>query len=168
MPLGPLSLTRTLARRRGCPVEAAGRERGQISVLILGLFMIVVVLILGTIDVTAAQLARMRLLDIADSMALDAADDIDEGSAYAGGVTTQLALTEASVKASASEHLALTPTPGGISEWSLSAPTGTPDGTTAVVSVSARADLPMSGWILESLGGGVTISVTSRARAPLR
>ncbi len=45
--------------------------------------------------------------------------------------------------------------------------TGSPDGRTAVVTLSGRATLPMTGWVLESLGGGVTITVSSRARATL-
>jgi hypothetical protein len=143
-------------------------EDGQIAVLILGLFVIVLVFILGAIDVTAAQLARMRLLDTADAIALDAADALDVGAVYEGGVQGPLVLTNSSVREAATTHLSRTPRPTGISSWTLQPPTGTPDGTTAEVTLSGRATLPMTGWILESLGGGVTITVTSRARAPLR
>jgi Flp pilus assembly protein TadG len=70
-------------RLAGCRSRAWERgEEGQIGILILGLFSIVLVLILGAIDVTAAQLARMRLLDAADAAALDAADALDERAAY--------------------------------------------------------------------------------------
>jgi hypothetical protein len=160
MPLGWLARLGGLTR--------ADRERGQLAVLILGLFVIVLVLILGAIDVTAAQLARLRLLDTADSLALDAADALDESTAYGGGVGGKPALTDASVQRSAADHLGRTPKPSRISAWSLDTPTGTPDGGTAVVTVSGHATLPMTGWILESLGGGVTITVTSKARAPLQ
>ena len=151
-------------RRR---VQGADRDRGQVSVLILGLFVIVVVLILGAVDVTAAQLARMRLLDTADAAALDAADAIDERSAYQDGVPDHLALTDASVQAAAGAHLGRTPLPNGITDWRLVQRTGTPDGSTAVVTLQGRATLPMSGWVLEQLGGAVTITVTSSARARL-
>ncbi|HET8595211.1 MAG TPA: hypothetical protein VFM07_08190, partial [Intrasporangium sp.] len=43
--------------------QAGHRDEGQIGLLILGLFSIVALLIVGAIDVTAAQLARMRILD---------------------------------------------------------------------------------------------------------
>lgn len=142
-------------------------EDGQIAVLILGLFVVVLVFVLGAIDVTAAQLARMRLLDTADALALDAADALDERSAYTGGVGEHVALTDASVREAAAAHLARVPRPNGISEWGLVAPTGSSGGGVAEVSLSGRAVLPMTGWVLESLGGGVTITVTSRARAPL-
>ena len=150
-------------RRRSC----ARAEEGQIGLLILGLFCLVLVLILGAIDVTAAQLARMRLLDAADAAALDAADALDERAAYESGVLDALALTDVSVRESAQAHLARVPRPQGITAWSVVPQTGTTDGATAVVTVQGTATLPMSGWILQSLGGSVTITVTSRARAPL-
>lgn len=154
--------------------RAVGRTRrlarpdgGQIGILILGLFSLALVLILGAVDVTAAQLARMRLLDTADAAALDAADALDERAAYETGVLDRLVLTDGSVQQAAQQHLALVPRPPGISAWSVVPDTGTPDGATAVVTVQGTATLPMSGWILQSLGGSVTITVSSRARAPL-
>ena len=155
----------------GCVTRAIARGRrddGQIAVLILGLFVIVLVLIFGAIDVTAAQLARMRLLDTADAVALDASDALDESSSYGGGVDGRPALSDASVQRAARDHLSRTDLPTGIERWSLGAPTGTPDGGTAVVTLSGRATLPMSGWLLDAFGGGVTITVTSSARAPLQ
>ncbi len=160
---------RPLARGRRPPrrMPLGRRDDGQISVLILGLFLLVTALIIGAIDVTAAQLARMRLLDTADSIALDAADALDEQAAYNQGLSDRIALTDGSVRQSASDLLARTQRPSGISDWSVVPQTGSPDGSTAVVTVSGRADLPLTGWFLQNLGGGVTITVTSRARAPL-
>lgn len=158
-------------RRRVCRVAGLrdrGPEDGQIAILIVGLFVIVLVLILGAIDVTAAQLGRMRLLDAADATALDAADALDEEAAYSEGVTETPVLTNGSVRQAAEEHLARTPRPAGLEMWALGPGTGTPDGRTAVVTLTGRATLPMTGWILDSLGGSVTITVESRARAPLR
>lgn len=152
-----------MLRRSG----AGGGEEGQISVLILGLFVVVLVFILGAVDVTAAQLARMRLLDTADSIALGAADALDTGAVYGGGVDGPLVLSDASVREAAAAQLARTPRPAGLSDWGMLEPTGTTDGATAEVTLRGHATLPMTGWILESLGGGVTITVTSRARAPL-
>lgn len=156
--------------RRVCRVPRLRRrdaDQGQIAILILGLFVITLVLILGAIDVTAAQLGRMRLLDAADATALDAADALDEEAAYAHGLTETPVLTDASVRAAAEQHLARTPRPSGLESWALGPDTGTPDGQTAVVTLTGRASLPMTGWVLDSLGGGVTITVQSRARAPL-
>ncbi len=156
-------MSRLIAR-----VRSARGEAGQIAVLIVGLFVLVLVLILGGIDVTAAQLGRMRLLDVADATALDAADALDEAATYARGISDTPVLTTASVRAAAEQHLARTPRPAGLESWQLGADTGSPDGRTAVVSLTGRATLPMSGWVLDALGGSVTITVESRARAPLR
>lgn len=146
---------------------ASGRpDAGQITLLVLGLFMIVLVLVLGAVDVTAAQLGRMRLLDAADSIALGAADSLST-EAYSRGLGEELVLTDSSVRESAQQHLSRIPPPAGLSGWELVEPTGSPDGGTAVVTLRGRATLPMSGWILDAFGGGVTITVESRARAPL-
>jgi hypothetical protein len=109
----------------------------------------------------------MRLLDVADSAALDAAGALDERAAYEEGLLDHLVITDESVASAAAAHLARTPLPPGITAWSVAPDTGTRDGATAVVTIRGRATLPMSGWMLESLGGSVTITVTSRARAPL-
>src|ERR1035437_6593073 len=61
-------------------------ERGQISLLIIGFTIIALLLIIGAVDVTAVQLARVRLFDAADGAALDASDALDNGSAYAAGL----------------------------------------------------------------------------------
>ncbi len=157
-----------MSRVRLSRLTRRGREEGQIAILIVGLFVIVLTLILGAIDVTAAQLGRMRLLDAADATALAAADALDEEAAYRQGIGETPVLTTASVREAAAEHLARTPRPSGLESWELGSDTGTPDGRTAVVSLTGRATLPMTGWILDTLGGSVTITVESRARAPLR
>lgn len=144
------------------------RDEGQISVLILGLFVITLLLIVGGIDVTAAQLARMRMLDAADSAALDAADALAVEAAYGGGLDDRMVLTDDSVRAAATGHLATIPRPNGITDWGLTGDTGSSDGRTATVTLTGRATLPMTGWVLQSLGGSVTITVQSRARAPLQ
>ena len=150
------------------PVLRGRRDDGQIGLLILGLFSIVALLIVGAIDVTAAQLARMRMLDTADALALDAADSIEESAAYGHGVQDAVVLSDASVRSAAAGHLSRTPLPTGLTGWTLADGTGTPDGRTAVVRLQGQAQLPMTGGVLNVLGGSVTITVESRARAPLQ
>jgi len=154
-------------RRRVAAGQRQRRDGGQISVLILGLFGIVLVLLLGGIDVTAAQIARTRLLDAADAAALDAADALDEPGAYGNGLASSVPVSNATVQEGAASNLATRPRPSGISSWTTALGTGTTDGQTAVVIVQGVADLPMAGGLLSSLGGSVTITVEARARAPL-
>lgn len=144
------------------------RDDGQLSILVVGFFVIVSVLVLGGIDVTAAQLTRVRLLDAADALALDAADALDEAGAYGRGLDESVRLSTATVRSAAAESLGARPFPSGILAWGLADATGSPDGVSAVVSLTGTATLPISGPILDALGGEVTITVTSRARAVLQ
>ena len=141
-------------------------ESGSVSVLILGLTMIAMVLVAGTIAVTSAHLARMRLLDVADGAALAAADALDE-NAYQRGVGASVPLSNASVRREAAEYVGSRPRPGGVVAWRLGPETGSPDGATAVVALTGEAELPLVGGVLRELGVLVTISVRSQARADL-
>ncbi len=144
------------------------RDTGQVSILIFGLLGIVLLLVLGGVDVTAAQIARTRLLDASDSAALDASNALDEGAAYAGGIGSSVVVSNSTVERAAAANLSRRPLPYAITSWRTSGGTGTTDGQTAVVVVQGVADLPMSGGLLAALGRSVTITVESRARSPLR
>ena len=54
-------------------------DHGQLSVLILGFVVLAMVLIAGGVDVTAAQLARIRLVDAVDAAAPNDADALRHG-----------------------------------------------------------------------------------------
>jgi Putative Flp pilus-assembly TadE/G-like len=144
------------------------RERGQISLLILGLTIIVLTLIVGAVDVTAVQLARTRLLDAADGAALEASDALDNGSAYDGGLRSAIAVTDASVRQSAAQYLAVAQRPHGITSWVLTEGTGSPDGQTAVVRLQGTAEIPIAASVVAAFAGSVNITVESRARSGLR
>ena len=141
-------------------------ERGSITPLILGLTVIAMLLIAGTITVTSAHLSRMRLLDVADGAALSAANALDD-AAYDRGVGGSVPLSNASVQQAAAAYVESRPRPGSILRWRLAPGTGTPDGRTAVVALTGVAELPMIGPALRELGVSVTISVRSEARADL-
>jgi Flp pilus assembly protein TadG len=144
------------------------RDEGQVSILIIGILGVVLLLVLGGVDVTAAQIARARLLDAADAAALEAANALDEAAAYSGGIGDAVVVSNATVERAVAGNLAARPMPNGLSAWSIAEGTGTTDGHTAVVVLSGTADLPMTGGLLAALGKSVTITVESRARAPLR
>ena len=161
-----LRLRRAGGRRLGG--ARVQRERGQISLLILGFTAIALMLIIGAVDVTAVQMARARLLDAADGAALDASDALDDRSAYEGGLRSTIAITDGSVRQSAAKYLAVQPRPHGISSWVLTDDTGSPDGQTAVIGLRGAVDIPIAASVLAALGGTVDITVQSRARSGLR
>lgn len=143
------------------------RDRGQLTVLVIGLFAMVVLLIIGGIDVTAAHLARVRLIDTADAAALDAADAIDEVTAYHHGIGSSVTVSDATVREAVAGYLGARNLPSGVEALAVAPGSGTPDGQTAVVVLTGSAVLPMTGGVLAALGRSVTITVEARARAPL-
>ena len=139
-------------------------DRGQLSIMVLGLTVIAMTLIIGGLAVTSVEISRMKLLDAADSAALEATDEGTE-RIYTSGLGETLPVTDAVVQRSAADHLASRDRPHGIESWRVAEGTGSPDGQTAVVRLQGEADLPLIGGLLESLGGSVTVTVESRARA---
>ena len=113
--------------------------------LVIGLFALAVLLIVGGIDVTAAHLARVRLIDTADAAALDAADALDQGRAYQQGIGDSVTVSGATVHQSVAGYVAARPLPAGVEAIAVDQSSGTPDGRTAVVVLTGRAVLPMTG-----------------------
>lgn len=144
------------------------RDQGQLSVLVLGLFLIATLLVVGGIDVTAVHLARVRLIDTADAAALDAADALDPAGLYAGQSTDAVAVSNATVTGSVARYLAVRPKPSGVTQWRIAPGTGAAGAGTAVVVLEAEVELPLTGGLLAALGRSVTIRAEARARAPLR
>lgn len=158
--------SRCWSRRSPTRHGATDPESGQVSLLILGFSVVAILLVVGTVAVTSVQLSRMRLLDAADGAALDAADSLDVG-AYHHGLGGAVALSDSTVRRTAVDYLAQRPRPESLVAWQVSRGTGSPDGQTAVVRISGEARVPLVGGLLESVGGSVTITVESRARADL-
>lgn len=124
------------------------------------------VLIAGTVAVTSAHLARMRLLDVADGAALSAANALDD-AAYQQGVGESVPVSSAAVRERAAAYVGGRPKPASVVAWRLGPATGSPDGRTAVVALSGEAELPMVGPALRELGVSVRISVRSEARSDI-
>jgi hypothetical protein len=141
-------------------------EEGSISLYLLGLAVIAMVLVAGTVAVTSAHLARMRMLDVADGAALDAANALD-ASAYQRGVGDVVPLSTASVRERATTYVGALERPPGVQDWRLTSGTGSPDGRTAVVALTGEARLPMVGGVLRGLGVSITITVASSARSDI-
>lgn len=143
------------------------REDGQISLLMIGLVAICLTIVMGVVGATSVQLSRIHVLDAADAAALDASDALALERAYAEGVGTGVPLTDGSVLAAATAHLAERELPTRLSGWQIAPGTGTPDGRTAVVVVRGTARIPVVSSVLGAFGGGVTVTMSSSARSDL-
>ncbi|GGB14512.1 hypothetical protein GCM10011492_00170 [Flexivirga endophytica] len=140
-------------------------DNGRVVLLIAGLFGILAVLIVGGVNVTAIQLARMQVIDAADAAAANAADAVDESSLYKGGLGSELTLSDQSVQRSAGATLAEEDVPAHVTGWRVTDGTGAQDSRTAVVRVSAVVHPPILGGVMSGMFGDVHITVQSRARA---
>lgn len=155
--------------------EAVGDEPEAGQVLILSLCYAVIALLLVTVVVSAAgiHLERKRLLAVADQAALAAADSMAEGLYYGGdqrgpardgwSEAALVVLTEASVRSAVEQHLERSPGAGRLTGLTVLA-TGT-DGRTAEVTLGAVARPPLISWVTAGWSDGITLQVTSRARA---
>lgn len=147
--------------------DEAGAEDGRILVLGIGLVMLLLVAIVGGVDATSILLARMRVYDAADAAAVDAADSVDQSALYRNGVGQTLALTDATVYTAASGNIGLQQQPSHVTGWGLASGTGSPDGSTAVVRMTASIRPPLTGGLMRVFGQSVTVTVESHARSHL-
>ena len=146
-------------------------DGGQISVLLLGYALLGLVVVLTATAATAVHLARHRLLAVADGAALDAADALDRQRFYAevGGAGPApdrvVSLSAASVRSSVTSYLTATPDAAGLDDVRLGDPTGSPDGSTAEVTLVTTVRLPLISALTGDGAGSLTVRVTARARA---
>ena len=133
--------------------------------MILGYVVIALVLVIVAVDITAVHLARTQLLDASDAAALDAADAVDPASVYHVGVDTAVPLTDLTVRGAATAYLSTYPAPARVEDVALTDQTGSPDGRTAVVELTARVRLPLLGPVVNAWSGGITVTVHAQARA---
>lgn len=74
------------------PTAADDREGGTILILTLGFLVVALLLVWAVIDASAVFLDRRDLAGAADSVALDAAQQVDVQAIYAHGATGELPL----------------------------------------------------------------------------
>lgn len=144
-------------------------DGGQVLLLILVYALIAVVLVTVVASASAVHLERKRLLAVADAAALDAADALDADTFYRKGTSpgAGVPLTDASVRLSVEEYAELVGAAQRFERFAISPATGTPDGQTAQVTLSALARPPLLSSVISAFSDGVPLQVTSRARAGL-
>ena len=146
-------------------------DDGQITLLAIGFALIAFVLVAVVTDVAAVHLARTQLTDVAEAAALDAADALAD-SAYqdglAGSPGSAVPLTDDSVRQQAQRYLGTFEPTSRLDAVRLRSGTATADGQSATIVLVGRARLPIGAFVVASWSGGVTVTATATARAPLR
>ena len=154
-----LRAARGLRRLGGRPGRG---EDGQILLLGVGTIAVVVALVLVAASATAVYLDLKTLTSLADSAAAAAADHVDEDGYFeglqAGGAPGRL--TDAGVRAAALEDLAAQPErPESVRVVRAVSP----DGATAVVTLTARSRPPFLPWgVIPSQGFVITATGSAR------
>lgn len=69
-----------------CATRRRRDDHGQVTVMILGFFVLVALLAVVVVDASAAYLQRQSLNNLADGAALAAADGVQGRQVYAGGL----------------------------------------------------------------------------------
>lgn len=143
------------------------RDEGQVMIISIGFMFIALVLIGVITTVTAIQLDRSRLWNLADSAALHAAASLDQGAHFdQQGPERLVTITDESVERAAADYLKQAPPAGSLSGVRLTRAT-TPDGRNAVIVLDGVSRPGLLGWLARTLGGpgGVGLRVESSARA---
>ena len=148
-------------------MSPSDREAGQISILLIGMVALTLTIIMAVVGVTSVQLSRIQLLDAADAASLDASDALAQEQVYDAGVGSGPPVSNDTVVEAAAAHLDRRPMPPRVRSWVVGSGTGTPDGRTAVVTVTGQAEVPVLSPVLDAFGGGVSITVTSTARSEI-
>lgn len=157
--------------------------------LILAYSVVLMLLVTTIACATSVHLQRARLASLADAAALDAADALsptvyygprgrEEGAgapdkpqeqqgkkAPSSKDTGRVPLSEAEVRASVAAYLAAAPETGAMDDVGIGAPTRAVDTTTAEVTLTATAKIPIVTAITGGWLGKIHLRVTSRAQA---
>ncbi|MFC3689285.1 pilus assembly protein TadG-related protein [Aquipuribacter hungaricus] len=143
-------------------------DSGQVMLLALVYGLIALLLVLVVVAASAVHLDRKRLLALADAAALDAADAVDEAAYFeatgrAGGIDA-VPVTDATVRDSVVAYLERQDAPSRFVDLDVdTAATGTPDGVTAVVVLTARSLPLLPPAVAGPFTSGVPLRVTASA-----
>lgn len=146
----------------------AGRDDGQITLLVLGFVAILLLLLTLVTDASKIFLAQRSLSGAADAAALAGANAVDEGTIYAGRTGTDLPLTDDGVRAAVRDYVvkAGLDDPDRFRDFAVLR-AGTDDGVTATVTLHTRVRLPFVRLLSRRWSGGYPVQVTAHARSPL-
>jgi Putative Flp pilus-assembly TadE/G-like len=145
--------------------QDAGQEDGQVMVLIIGYVLLTLLLVTVVAAVSSVYLAQKRLLSIADGAALAAADSytLQQVSSAAGAPGT--VLTREQVRAAVAAYLQRNDAVSDLRGVGIDAGTGTMDGRSAQVSLSAVAHPLFLNFLVPD---GIAVTATSTARSELK
>jgi uncharacterized membrane protein len=147
--------------------ENSGRhvdEEGQMIVLIIGYVLLALLVTTVVVGISSVYLEHKRLLSLADGASLAAADSYTLGQIGTAGGSPSATLNSARVRNVAGDFINRTPASRRFDDLAVASATGTPDGSTAVVVLSAAVHPPVVNFLIPD---GIRIEATSTARSRL-
>jgi uncharacterized membrane protein len=133
-------------------------------VMILGYVALALLVTTVVIGISAVYLEHKRLLSLADGASLAAADSYTLGEVAAQGGSPSAVLNPARVRNVAADFVARSPASERFDDLAVAGATGTPDGSTAVVVLTAAVHPPVVNFLVPA---GIPIEATSTARSRL-
>ncbi len=146
-------------------VADGDREDGQVMVFIIGYVVIALLVVTVVMAASAVYIEHKRLLSVADSAAIAAADTFSLGQVEGTEAAPVTILNDAAVNDAVESYLSRTAAAGQFSGLAIAPSTGTADSRTAHVVLTAVAHPPIINFIVPE---GIPISVASDARSKLR
>ncbi|WP_144792129.1 pilus assembly protein TadG-related protein [Kocuria palustris] len=141
----------------------ADEDDGQISILVIGMMLILLLAMIVVMAVTSVHLAERKLQVHADHAALGAADTFTQLHGTEGtGTAPTAVLDDASVSGAAESYLLSVEAEHDLDGLAIGTGTGSTDGRTARVHLTAVARPPVVAWIVPA---GIPVEATGEARA---
>ncbi|MEV8129694.1 pilus assembly protein TadG-related protein [Pseudarthrobacter oxydans] len=142
----------------------ANNEDGQMTVMILGYVTLALLVASVVIGISSVYLGHKRLLSLADGASLAAADSYTLGDVDTQGGSPSATLNPARVRNVAADFVSRSPAAQRFSGLAVAGSTGSPDGSTAVVVLTAAVHPPVVNFLVPD---GIRIEATSTARSRL-
>ena len=141
-----------------------GDESGQILILSIGFAVLCLLVATTVMAVSAVHIEHKKLLSVADGAAAAAADSFTLGDTASGDAPPAALLSQDRVRGVLATYLQRDGAGARFEQLAVTSATGTPDGRTAIVTLTAFARVPLVSLVLPD---GVPIQATSSARARL-
>ena len=139
-------------------------EDGLITVMIIGYVALALLVATVVMGISSVYLEHKRLLSLADGASLAAADSYTLGEVATQGGSPSAVLNPARVRSVAADFVARSPASARFGALAVAGATGTPDGSTAVVVLTAAVHPPVVNFLVPD---GILIEATSTARSRL-
>ena len=157
---GPWIAVRGSGRPKG-----AGRDEGQVTILVIGFVVVALALVAVVVSATQVHLERTRLAALADLAALHAAEQVSDDAYFAPSDALTFAPSDGEVAAAVGDYLVSHP--DAAARWTglHVVEADSPDGRTVRVTLGAVVRPAWAGWLPAPLRDGIPIGASSQARA---